>query len=427
MPRRSSEASASSGPETVVAVCTPPGPSLRAVVRLSGPRAREIAGGIPGAVYFSAPRTYTREELVEIHLPGAPPLVEALCRDLVARGARPARPGEFTRRAFLNGRIDLAQAEAVERVVAAEDQEECRAALEQLGGAFSRRVHSIEDALLNLGADAEAAIDFTDQDIEILPVAEAVSRARAALEDLRSLLAGTAARRAPDERPTVVLYGRPNAGKTALFNALAGQDAIVSDVAGTTRDILSAELDVGVKVRLLDTAGQIEASGADGEAARRGREAMRAADVVLFVVDAADPGSSKPLEGGGRPAILVVSKCDLAEGGAVRSRFPIREWVCTSARTGDGLAELRRKLGKMLGAGLESRREALFRVNLRQSALLHEAEGALDRAASTAPGLGMEFVALDLRTALEALGGITGRHVGEDLLDRIFSRFCLGK
>ncbi len=426
MPRSGSRPSSISE-DTIVALSSPPGPGLRAVVRLSGPRAAAIGAARPGAVAFRGPRTYTREDVVEIHLPGSPPLVDLLLRDLVEAGARPARPGEFTLRAFLNGRLDLAQAEAVERIVSAEDAEERRAALGQLEGAFSRRLAGIEGAVLDLGADAEAAIDFTDQDIEILSPGEARRRAEAIGADLRALVAETAAARVSDERPTAALLGRSNAGKSALFNALTGSDALVTEVAGTTRDVLAAELDAGVRVRLLDTAGLQEASGVDAEAARRAREAARSADVVLFVVDATDWEAALPLEPRGRPAILVVNKCDLAPGREVGGRFRLREVVCTSARTGEGLGELKKALAGMLGGGEAGGAGARFRVNLRQRALLREAEAALDRAAGTAPGLGMEFVALDLRAALDALGGITGRSVGEDLLARIFSRFCLGK
>jgi len=258
-------------------------------------------------------------------------------------------------------------------------------------------------------------------------VAGAVDRAGRLHRDLRDLLRETAASAVPDHRPNVVLYGRPNAGKSAIFNALTGSDALVSPVAGTTRDALAADLDVGVPVRLIDTAGDQPAGGPDAQAVLRGREAMKGADVVLFVVDATDWESSVPFEPRGVPVVLVVNKCDLAPGLEVRTRFHIREGVCASARTGEGLPELGRVLGEMLGKGPPGAAGAHFRVNLRQFALLREAEAAFERAESIAAGLGMEFVALDLGAALGALGGITGRQVGEDLLDRIFSRFCLGK
>jgi tRNA modification GTPase len=365
--------------------------------------------------------------MVEIHLPGSPPLVAALVRQLVARGARPARPGEFTMRAFLNGRMDLAQAEAVERLISAESEDERRAALEQLEGRFSEWVHRIESGVLDLCADAEAAIDFVDQDIELLPAAEASRRASEIGEDLTRLLAETSSAAFRDDRPRVVLVGRPNSGKSSLFNALTGRDALVSPVAGTTRDTLEADWDVAGGVRLVDTAGDWEATGLDAEAVRRGRAAARTADVLLLVVDASEWEPALALVPRGRPAILVVTKCDLAEGETARRRFPLRDAVLTSARTGEGLPDLGRVLSAMLDGTGSGGAGARFRVDLRQGALLREAQAALDRAASSAPELGMEFVALDLRAALDALGGITGRQVGEDLLDRIFSRFCLGK
>jgi tRNA modification GTPase len=373
-----------------------------------------------------APRTFTREDTVEIHLPASPPLVDRLLRVLLDRGARPARPGEFTLRAFLNGRLDLAQAEAVEQLISAEGEEDRRAALGQMQGTFSRRLADIEEALLNLCADAEAAMDFADQDIEILPVAAAVDRARSALASLRGLLSETSTRTVTDQRPTVALFGRPNAGKSALFNALSGSDAIVSAAAGTTRDVLSAGIDAGLLARLLDSPGEQEAEGLDGAAVKRSRDAVRNADLLLFVVDASDPGSAEPLEPKGRPAILVLNKCDLARDERVRSRFRLREAVWTSAKSGEGLGDLRRLVGTMLGLDAPGRSGARFRVNLRQRALLREAESALERAAGAA-ATGMEFVAVDLRTALAAFGAISGRASDEDLLDRIFSRFCLGK
>jgi tRNA modification GTPase len=413
--------------ETIVALSTPPGGGLRAVVRLSGPRAVDLAGALPGAVVRRAPRTFTREDTVEIHLPASPPLVDRLLRALVDRGARPARPGEFTLRAFLHGRIDLAQAEAVEQLISAEGEEDRRAAFEQMQGSFSRRLAEIEESVLNLCADAEASMDFADQDIDLLPVGTATDRARAALTALRGLVAETAARTVSDQRPTAALFGRPNAGKSALFNALTGSDALVSGIAGTTRDLLAADFDTGIRARLLDAPGDQEAAGLDGEAVRRAREAVRKADLLLFVVDASDPISALPLEPKGRPAVLVLNKCDLARDAAARDRFRLREAVWTSAKTGEGLTELRRLVGRMLGQDLPGGAGARFRVTLRQRALLREAEAALERAAGAAPGMGMEFVALDLRAALAAFGAISGRDTDEALLDRIFSRFCLGK
>ncbi|HUR38208.1 MAG TPA: GTPase, partial [Planctomycetota bacterium] len=325
--------------DTIVALSTPPGAGLRAVVRLSGPRAVEVGAAVPGAVVYKGPRTYTREDLVEIHLPGSPPLVDRLLRDLCARGARPAKPGEFTLRAFLNGRLDLAQAEAVEQLISAEGEEDRKAALDQLGGSFSRRLNQIEGDLLDLCADAEAAIDFVDQDIEVLPVEEALKRGGESLTSLRNLMSETAARKTSDQRPTVALHGLPNAGKSALFNALSGADAIVSDVAGTTRDVLTADVDVGFPIRLIDAPGEAEWAGLDGEAVRRSRDAVRRADLILFVVDAAEPAASSAIEPKGRAWLRVTSKADLPHGGA--------PGFLTSAKTGEGLPELRREIARL--------------------------------------------------------------------------------
>ncbi len=413
--RRSRTSSADA--DTIVAVATPPGAGLRAVVRLSGPDALAIASGLPGAVLLRGPRTSTREDVAEIHLPSSPPLVRRLLDSVLRRGARPARPGEFTLRAFLSGRIDLAQAEAVEQLISAEGEEERRAAVDQLQGAFSSRVRAIEDQVLDLGADAEAAIDFADQDIEVLPVEEARRRAEQARAALELLLAECASRRILEVRPVVALCGRPNAGKSSLFNALTGGRAIVTDVPGTTRDVLASDVEMGVPVRLLDTAGIQEAHGPDGDAVRRARAAVETADLVLLVVDATESGAREDLLPRGRPGILVRSKCDLAPAAGPSG-------VDTSARTGQGLDELRRTVGRLLSEGSPGAR---FRLDLRQKALLHEAREALARSVGGALGLGMEFVALDLRAALDSLGGVTGRNVEEGLLDRIFSRFCLGK
>ena len=346
-------------------------------------------------------------------------MVRRLIDSLTDRGARPARPGEFTLRAFLNGRLDLAQAEAVEQLISAEGEDDRRAALDQLEGSFSKRLSQIEGELLDLCADAEAAIDFVDQDIEILPVADARSRGDKALQDLKHLISETASRKMSDQRPTVALHGLPNAGKSALFNALSGSNAIVSDVAGTTRDVLSAEVDVGIPIRLIDAPGEAEAAGLDGEAVRRSREALRRADLLLVVVDGTNPTGSAAIEPKGREWLRVYSKADLPHDASLSGG----QW--TSAKTGEGLSDLRRAIGRMLRD--QDRPGARFRVNLRQGSLLRDAEAALQRAASAAPTMGMEFVSADLRAALSALGGISGRSTDEDLLDRIFSRFCLGK
>jgi tRNA modification GTPase len=418
--------------DTIVAVSTPPGAAPRAVVRLSGPRAAALAGvpprpgcrassvaGVPAVVFFfRSPRSYTREDLAELHLPGSPPLLEAAVRALVDAGARLARPGEFTQRAWLNGRIDLAGAEAVADLIDAGDAAEARAALDHR--AFSGAVAEIESDLLDLCADVEAGIDFVGQDVEIVPPAAVAGRAGALLERLDALLRDTAARRVARDRPVAMLFGPANSGKSSLFNRLCGGSVIESDVAGTTRDVLRGEMD---EVDLLDTAGWREASGVDAAAVARTEEMLDRADLVVFVVDASDPDRARDLvtRAASHPVLGVLNKCDLARTGA---QVPIREWVRTSALTGEGVEELRGRIRRLLLSAPRAAPGARFHANLRQMGQLRRARAALDRVDAS---LGLELVALDLRDAADAFGALSGRSATEELLDRIFSRFCLGK
>ncbi len=338
-----------------------------------------------------------------------------------------AQPGEFTRRAFLNGRIDLAQAEAVLDLVTARDADEVRAAAAQLRGAFSRGVRSIEASILDLCADAEAAIDFIDQDIEIISNGDVARRAAEARGSLRHLIESTSSRRIATSKPTVFLVGPPNAGKSALFNRMGGS-SIVSEAAGTTRDVIAADLD---SFRLLDAPGLWEADGLDATAVARASAEADHADLWLFVVDAGDLAPAERLADRvkNRPAILVLNKVDrVPKPLDMRRNLPIGETLCTSAVTGEGVPALMTRLHQWArGTGQEGS-QARFHVSLRQMGELRDAETALVRAGKAASeGLGMEFVSHDLRAALMAMGAVTGRHVNDDLLDRIFERFCLGK
>ncbi|HZN61433.1 MAG TPA: GTPase [Planctomycetota bacterium] len=420
---------------TIVALSSPAGGGERAVIRLSGPRSasllRRIApvprrrgvrhtqgrvagSSFPCSVWFMpAPRSYTREDVVEIHLPGSPPLARAALDALLDAGARPAEPGEFTRRAFRSGRIDLAQAEAVLAVIRASADSELAAASALLQGAFSRKVAAIEDRLTSLAADVEASIDFVDQDIDLLPAADAVKRAGGIRHDLSALLADSGSTEVASDAPAAFLVGRPNAGKSTLFNALTGGRALTGGVPGTTRDLLEGRVE---GLRLFDAPGLGGECGVlDREAARRAEEAMRHADLWIVVIDGADP--RLPALDAGRPRITVVTKADL--GPATVVALPV------SGVTGAGLDDLRARLRDWSGSeGPGSR----FTLSRRQLALLRQARRALDRAAEAfKAGRSPEFAALDAREALDAIGGITGKRVDEELLDRIFSRFCLGK
>jgi tRNA modification GTPase len=361
-----------------------------------------------------APRSYTREDVVELHLPGSPPLARAVLDALLAAGARAAEPGEFTKRAFRSGRIDLAQAEAVLAVIHAGAESELAAAAALLQGAFSRTVAAIEDRLASLAADVEASIDFVDQDIDLLPSASALERVRRIRREIAGLLADSRSSDIAADAPTAFLVGLPNAGKSTLFNALTGESSLTSGTPGTTRDLLEGRAE---GVRLFDAPGLWEGGGPalDRAASARAREAMLHADLWIVVIDGQDP--RPPALGSGPPVITVVTKSDL--GSAAVDGLPV------SAVTGAGLDELRARLGDWSGAEGPGARFALSR---RQLALLRQARRSLDRAAeSFKAGRSPEFPALDARSALEAMGGITGRRADEEILDRIFTRFCIGK
>jgi tRNA modification GTPase len=416
------------------------------VIRLSGPRAFSLArrivplprgrgvrrgtGRLGDSTFpceawsMPAPRSYTREDVVEIHLPGAPPLARAAVDRLLDLGARSAEPGEFTRRAFQNGRIDLAQAEAVLAAIRAGSDAELSAAAALLQGEFSRRVAGLEDRLTSFAADVEASIDFVDQDIDLLPAGEAIHRLRDLRREVSDLLTDSRAAEVASDAPAAFLVGPRNSGKSTLFNALAGTDAITSEVPGTTRDLLEGRVE---GLRLYDAPGlpgEGAAGPVDREAALRAEEAIRGADLWVVVVDATTPAVPCAPEPG-RPAVAVVTKSDLADGSAVAGTLPIPDAVVVSAVTGYGLGELRSRLREWAGAAGPGAR---FTLSRRQLALLRQARRSLDRASeSFRSARSPEFAALDARAALDAIGGITGRRADEEILDRIFSRFCVGK
>ena len=438
-----------SGNRTIVAVSSPPGGGGRGVVRLSGDSSRELASSVvdpflekrgvrrthlllpgslslPAVLYFMpGPGSYTGEDVVEIHLPGSPPILRLLVDTFVERGAEPAGPGEFTQRAYLNRRVDLIQAEAVQTLIQAQNVEEVRAARQQLAGSLSGPLTQIEDALFNLCADVEASIDFVDQDIELISGNE-ISRLLSEIQkELGQVLSQS--RLESTVQPVVALYGPPNAGKSTLFNLLTQEAAIVSDLPGTTRDFLSGKIG---SIQILDLAGDQDTSGVDKEAVLRSRRMRDEADLVLFVVDGSQPEVSASLDSGGRPAILVVNKLDQSDPKTIEDLFQRSGFVdriAVSAKTGDHIEELSVLLQQRVLSDVRDP-SARFHVTIRQHAYLKQSGVALQAAAQVLRGgHPIELVALDLRAALECLGSISGRHVSEEILDRIFSRFCLGK
>ena len=456
--------------DTIVATSTPAGRSPRAIVRLSGPEALEVASGVldpkaplgevpaygstdavlalaaegircPAVVYvMRAPRSYTREDVVEVHTVGSPALLGALTDALVARGARPAEPGEFTRRAFLNGRIDLTQAEAVQAVIRARSEAELRVAQSQLGGAFRDAVEALRARTVQWLAELEAAIDFTDQDIELIEPAAAAERLDELAADVEAV-AGSEPPAPPKEGVATAICGLPNAGKSSLLNALAGEGrAIVAHVPGTTRDTVEHPVAVeGITFRLVDTAGLRGGAGAiEREAVERAEGAAAAAELVLLVVDASRPLSSAARALWDRltseempPVITVLNKCDLAprvsaaDEGRLAQRGPV---VNVSALGRDGLDALRAAMARAARSGAVDGSAHPFWVNARHRAALGRAAEALGRARKAlADALGFEFAAADLRDALAALGDIVGRTTPDDVLGTIFTQFCIGK
>ena len=419
------------------------------IVRLNGTRALPIASdmagssselspsaslvrlhfaelSVPAWVYiFRAPRSYTGDDLAEFHIPGNPVLARLLLDHLRRCGARDAEPGEFTARAFFNGRLDLTEAEGVAALIAANNENELAAARQLMAGELSRRVRPILDQVAETLALVEVGIDFSDEDVTFL----AGEQLRSRIDEIRAMLGALATDSIRFDKLAhhldVVLVGRPNAGKSTLLNALAGRPrAVVSPIAGTTRDVLSADvpLDRGI-VRMIDLAGlDDKASSAAGEIDRQMREralrAAQAADLVVLVRDITDP--RPPLDTGHSPALVVLTKADLLthppDAAAEPSAVPV------SAATGWNLDALRARLSVAAYGQLPS--PATLSLNARHCDALRVAEAALDRAAASAAP---EVIAFELREALGALGRIIGAVTPDDLLGRIFSAFCIGK
>jgi tRNA modification GTPase len=434
--------------ETIVALSSAPGPGARAIVRLSGqdafrviakvcglpampaPERRQIlpaevhlpgtAAPLPVELYlWPGPRTYTGQPMVEIHTLGCPPLVELLVAACLNAGARAAQAGEFTLRAFLAGKLDLTRAEAVLAVIEADNRDDLKRALDQLAGGVAAPLQELRDDLLNLLADLEAGLDFSDEDIRFVQRDDLLRRLT------RGLAAITLVRKKMEERSLgqrpfrVVLAGPPNAGKSSLFNALAGRPAaLVSEVPGTTRDYLVQRLDIGgVLIDIIDTAGlHPQAHGLEAAAQDLGRAQARRADLILWCVEprAAAP---MPMQAGAAPVLAIATKCDLAP--------PSGSLTATSAHTGAGLIELRRLLADRARAnGGSALAPSLSRCRHHVEACLAGLRRAHALALEDDPP---ELVALELRAALDELGAMVGAVYTDDLLDRVFSRFCIGK
>jgi tRNA modification GTPase len=464
--------------DTIAAISTPPGRGGIGIVRLSGPDAVGIAGQLVrlsrppehgrasrGRVLdpddpertiddamvtvFLAPNSYTAENIVEIDAHGSPVVLDALLRSALGHGARLAAPGEFTQRAFLSGRIDLTQAEAVQDLIAAQTLDQARVAAQQLGGALSRRIAPQKEALLYLMALLEAGMDFASgelDDVEIVPPGQIAASITAVREPLEALAATFRRGQLLRNGAAIALIGPPNAGKSSLFNRLLERErAIVTPLPGTTRDTVEEAMALGgIPLRLIDTAGLRSGVGSGGagidvaeqQGIVRSLEALADADLVLLIHDATLPVSAEEEEWvdsvAGRPHLLIENKIDLvienkidlvAEG-AVGEKAGR---VSTSALTGAGLGELREAILAQLGA-LGSLAETASLNNLRQQEAIGTAIAALSAAAAAnLVSLPHELLLLDLHMALRALDSLTGATTPDDILARIFSTFCIGK
>ena len=410
-----------------LASAAPAGPVRVARVRLD-----EVVAAV-----FRAPRSYTRQDVVELSCHGGALSAGRVLAALFAAGARPARPGEFTLRAFLNGRLDLTQAEAVADLIHAETEGAHALALAQLRGELSRQLATISEALRDAVAEVEARVDFAEDVGGVEVPGHVLDRIAGAESALTALLDSAVYGRALREGVRVALVGRPNVGKSSLFNALVGERrAIVTPVSGTTRDLVNETIEVaGVRVTLADTAGLREGGDeAEREGVARARAAREESAGVLWVVDASAPLDAEDRRVAARLAdrrvILALNKCDLpcaVEVRAVEASLGAGPFaaVATSATRGDGIAELRSALGRLLaGAG----GFAGVVANPRHAEALGRAREALGRARAVAvDGAPGEVVSLELHEALQAIGEVTGETVDEDLLERIFNRFCIGK
>ena len=456
--------------DTIAAISTPPGPGAIGILRLSGPRAVEVAqasfrplnktplsqhrphelvygdlldrDGQPIdrvlCTFSRGPVSYTGEDTAEFQCHGSPMVLSLGLEALFSRGARQARAGEFTRRAFLNGKLDLAQAEAVGDLLEARSREGARHAAGQLTGALSRRIGAVYSALVDIMAHFHAVLDYPDEDIDPFRMEELsgqLSRQEAALR----ALAGSY-RRGQYIRDGVpcAIVGRPNAGKSSLLNALVGFDrAIVTNIPGTTRDTVEERAELGgVTLRLIDTAGlrdsddPIEQLGVE-----RSRAAMEEAALVLLVVDGTEKAAredadlARAIAGTGKPWVLVRSKGDLAgenadDLAALAEGAPL---VSLSARTGEGLDDLGRAVEELFPKGTEDKAGELI-TNARQAEAAGRALDCVVRAGQAlTDGVTPDALLTDVEEALEALGELTGQSVREDVTDRIFSKFCVGK
>jgi tRNA modification GTPase len=443
--------------DTIVAIATPAGRGGIGVVRIAGAEAKQIAAPmlrLPHALeagralfgdliepetgerideivatYFASPHSYTTDDVVEISAHGSPVVLRHIVELALARGARLAEPGEFTMRAFLNGRIDLTQAEAVRDLIESQTLFQAKVAAQQLEGALSKRLQPIKISLVQLIATMEAGVDFAEDDVSVLPgeeIQKRIAAIRAPLEELRSSFAYG---KMVHEGLTLAIVGRPNVGKSSLFNRLVERErAIVTATPGTTRDLVSETVAIGgIPVRLVDTAGiRAALDEAESIGIKKSYEALADADLVLIVRDATESehveDSALMEKVAGRNSLQVVNKAYLnpapAQNGLLR----------TSAATGEGIAELRAEILKHVAGEGRAQQESGFLTNVRHQQLVDDSLKALGAASfAVRNNTPHEMILLDLYHALRPLDSITGETTADDILNLIFSSFCIGK
>jgi tRNA modification GTPase len=435
--------------DTIVAIATPPGRGGIGVVRLSGPEAQTIAQRVVSrdgafeprhatltiargvdqivATYFPAPHSYTGEDVVELSAHGSPVILRAIVESAIAHGARLAEPGEFTLRAFLQGRIDLAQAEAVADLIDAATPLQARAAFDQLQGTLTRTIGEIDGALFDLIARLEASVDFPEEGYHFVEAGELAAALDGLIARLKALLVEARRGRLLREGLQIAIVGKPNVGKSSVFNALAGAArAIVSGVPGTTRDLVTEVVDLdGLRVTLVDTAGLRESADAvEAEGVARAQRAQVVSDLILHIFDRSQPPDGDMyLQTAEKKRLVVANKIDLP------AAWQREDAIEISALTGEGLSELRARILAALDVEPLSDRPEI--TNVRHIALVERAREALTRARdgaiAAAGSLSEEFVLADLQDARAALEEVAGRRAPEDLLEHIFARFCVGK
>lgn len=451
-------------PDTIAAISTPPGRGGIGIVRLSGKDALRIANTMTRlrrplehaqarfgeliapdsgeklddviVTYFASPHSYTGEDVVEIAAHGSPVLLESLVAHALEAGARLAAPGEFTERAFLSGRIDLTQAEAVRDLIEARTLYQARVAVQQMGGALSRRIAPAKQQLFDLVAQLEAGIDFAEDDIDVMPAGEILSRIDSIDRALKEVAASFTRGRIIHSGLSLAIVGRTNVGKSSLFNRIVERErAIVTAMPGTTRDLVTETVSLGgIPVELVDTAGLRELGSAPQEEAERigisrTREALADADLVLLVLDSTASLSREEEDllnsAGGRRAIVVANKSDLPHP-PIPGQISGMEVISTSALTGEGVEALKSRIAAICGAGQET--EGGILTNLRQS---EEVAGAVESLAAARhaaeTSIPHEMLLLDLYAALHHLDSLTGATTPDDILNHIFSTFCIGK